>query len=153
MLHSVSMRCFLFVALFLAGSCAAQAQTAPDTARLAVAPGPLALQAHADTAQAVHRLFKKQRATGGYFVLGGALLVPVSFIFWLVSNGVVPSGTHAPNDTPFIVGASTAAVAVTVGTVKFASFGRGREKAILAAYEQGKPLPPEIRQKVVKKGD
>jgi ABC-type Fe3+-siderophore transport system permease subunit len=95
-------------------------------------------------------LFKGQRVGGLAFIGGGLAVIPVSFVAWLVHNGFVPGGNKAPDDTPLYIGVGVATAAVSVGTVKLANYSRAREKEVVGAYLQGKPLPAAIRSKLAR---
>ena len=138
----MNIRTLLFLLMFT-GAASAQS-TAPvrsDTARISAALGNMS---SADTVQALHRLYS-QRRTGGLIltVIGGvyflyvAAIAPIALAFGGASQ--LPAVATAG-----IIGAGTTGLNIR----KLTRFNKFREAKLVADYERGQKLPPEIRRKL-----
>ena len=90
-----------------------------------------------DSAFAVHQLFKKHRhAAEGALGTGAASIV-----------GLISSAARGEQE---LVGmnALVTVVATVVGLRQALRYGPDREQLIVRQYEQGWPLPPEVRQRL-----
>ena len=90
-----------------------------------------------DSAFAVHQLFKKHRhAAEGALGTGAASIV-----------GMVSSSARGEHE---LVGlnALITVVATVVGLRQALRYGPDREQLIVRQYEQGWPLPPEVRRRL-----
>jgi hypothetical protein len=93
-----------------------------------------------DSAFAVHQLFRKHRHAAE-----GALGTGAASIVGLASSSV--------RGEPGLVGlnALVTAVSTVVGLRQAFRYGSDREQLIVTRYEQGWPLPPEVRRRLKNK--
>ncbi|GGF18281.1 hypothetical protein [Hymenobacter cavernae] len=133
-----------------------QAQTATDSINRAARLAPTVTHTRQDSIRAVQRLFHVRRRTGTWFIVGGTIAGATIAILYAATSAVssvVNFGYPLTNQAPPKVdntGYVGAGVVVGIGTVIPAivlktSFNRAKEKALLQAYEQGKPMPADIR--------
>lgn len=90
-----------------------------------------------DSAFAVHQLFEKHRhAAEGALGTGAASIV-----------GMVTSAARGEREI-MSVNALVTVAATVVGLRQALRYGSDREQLIVRQYEQGWPLPPEVRQRL-----
>ena len=107
-----------------------------------------------DTIQGIHQLFLTKRrganiVTGvGVAVAGaGVLLAQVSYS--IVNSVNTANGAKSLSEGPTAASfkASLPGILITtLAIIKRVRFNRRREEAVLSAYQQGRGLPPKIRQ-------
>ncbi|MCC3152078.1 hypothetical protein Q3A66_09180 [Hymenobacter sp. BT770] len=101
-----------------------------------------------DSVQTVHDLFQAKRSAGSTFVgigLGALILSP---IIGALSGGL-PSGARSSASGTFAVTIGVlGAGSFFIGLIQKLNYSRYNERALLAAYAKGKPLPALIRTKL-----
>ncbi|MBD2715964.1 hypothetical protein KBK19_13055 [Microvirga sp. STR05] len=107
------------------------------TAALAQAPSPVA-----DSSQAVRNLFQQRRTGGGIFTAIG--IGATGAIARGLSSG--DSGGNAGGAVVSI--AALGGVPAGIGISKLVRFSKTREEEIIAAHQQGKPVPNYVRRRL-----
>ncbi|UOG73441.1 hypothetical protein MTX78_15050 [Hymenobacter tibetensis] len=133
------------------------AQTTPDsTTARAAQPALAPVSTREDSIRAIHHLYKARRRTGTWFIAGGATaLTTIGMLYAataafssVVSAGYSLTNQPAPTEdnTGFIAAAGIVGAVTVVPAVGLKSrFSRQKEKALIQDYEQGQPLPAELR--------
>ena len=104
---------------------------------LAAQPTPLSPRPVRDSAFAVHQLFKKHRHSAeGALGTGAASIV-----------GMVTSSARGEYELVG-VNALVTVVATVLGLRQALRYGPDREQFIIRQYEQGWPLPPQVRRRL-----
>ncbi|MBC6697568.1 hypothetical protein [Hymenobacter sp. BT190] len=93
----------------------------------------------ADSTKAVQRLFAKRRTGSTILAFPGG---------YLLGYGAVATA-RGIDGAPITLGLG--AVLSAVAIAKNARFSKAKEEAILSAYQQGKPIPKNIRRRLKKK--
>ncbi|GAB3578948.1 hypothetical protein [Hymenobacter daeguensis] len=97
---------------------------------------------HADTVQAVHRMFGKHRTGGIVWTIIGA-----AFAGRIAGASAGGSG----NGSGTVVGiVALGGIPAGIGVGKLVRFSAGREDAAISAYEQGKALPHYVQRRLKK---
>lgn len=141
------MRFVLILEVLLSGLLArpVQAQTvAGDTARHAALQAAPLSGARLDSALAVHEVFKTGRSSARAFIIGGLLFIPAAAVLTAFIGG---PWSHAElGNTGIIVSGAVSATGVAFGANAIGHFTRAKERAVLATYREGKPLPASVRK-------
>ncbi|GAC1599949.1 MAG: hypothetical protein NVS3B25_27280 [Hymenobacter sp.] len=92
--------------------------------------------------RALHHLFEARRNLATpFYALSAVPLLGV-----LVINSVGKLGNSSGDVTPLVFGAIISGVLLTGGIILSSDFSEDKEAEIVAAFQQEKPLPAEIRR-------
>lgn len=135
------MRCLFLFALLAIGATAAQAQTTSPAAPTSLAS---AHYSAADTIRAVQHLFQhRSKGTAGTLSAGGAIVGQGTAKLLQRSDTTIAKHRHEAGPD-IVVGSAL----IGAGVLRTQRFGPERYGQIMAAYEQGQPLPEYVRRRL-----
>ena len=134
----------LFLSSLLVLACATQlqAQTPDAPAATQSAAAAVASTMTPDSVSAVRKLFQQRRTGGG--VLSAIGIGATGAIARGLSSGDAGGNAGGAILSVAVIGGIPAGVGIS----KLVRFSKPREEAIVAAYQQGKPLPSYVRRRL-----
>lgn len=138
------MRCLFLSALLVAGVSAAQAQTPASAPPATSASLASAHYSSADTVRAVRHLFQQRgRGAAGTVAAGGSLIGQgTSNLLQRSDTTLAKRRLEARQDV------LAGSLVLGYGALRTQRFGPERYEQIVAAYEQGQPLPDYVRRRL-----
>jgi|GEM_PF-6742951 len=133
----------LFLSLLLVLACLMQVQAQiPDAPAATQSAAVAVASTAADSVSAVRKLFQQRRTGGG--VLSAIGIGATGAIARGLSSGDASGNAGGAVISIAVIGG----IPAVVGISKLIRFSKPREETIVAAYQQGKPLPSYIRRRL-----
>jgi hypothetical protein len=146
------LKAILFLMLLTAPT--ASAQIAPvDEDRTGSATKTPPKYTNADTARAIHNLFKSKRIIGSLLIGGSAFVTTLTGVGTLASNNGKNCGGYFCPDaagSALIIGIGTAPAWIP-GSISLIRFNKRREMTEITKYEKTRKLPDYLRRRLAVK--